>query len=327
VVGVQKGLYRVMYGEMLLPCRLRGRLSRSVQKAEAAVVAVGDDVLIEVLPDGTGIIEEVLPRRSAVVRKASGRIPRPQVLAANIDLAGLVVSMRQPQFKAGTAIQFALGARASGIEPLVLLNKVDLGSQAEVDAALNPLRAAGICCLPASAMSGEGLDEIASCLSSRRTVLFGQSGVGKSSLLNRLCLHAAARTSEVSHATGRGRHTTAGSTLYFLPGGGFAIDTPGSRSFAFWDPPEDDSVGSMFPELRELAQNCRFSDCTHVSEPVCAVMDALRRGEIEQTRYRHFVRLSRGGRGGRRAGGEPGSERHRAVAKPRSKSGFEEEES
>jgi ribosome biogenesis GTPase len=296
VIGVDKGLYRVMHEQAIIACRLRGRLARAVQKSDAAPVVIGDEVLIETLPDGTGVIGEVLPRRSTVVRKAAGSIPRPQLLAANVDLAGLVVSLKEPRFKPGTAIQFALGARAGGVEPLVILNKVDLGDQAEADEALEPLRAAGIRCLAASATEGDGLEELAVCLRGSWTLFFGQSGVGKSSLLNRLCPEAAARTADVSHVTGRGRHTTTGSTLYALPEGGFVIDTPGVRSFSFWDAPQHDSVGAMFPEIEELARHCRFSDCAHLREPGCAVLEALALGEIDSGRYRHFVRLAGRGR-------------------------------
>ncbi|MDP2871568.1 MAG: ribosome small subunit-dependent GTPase A [Bacillota bacterium] len=287
-----------MRGTEVLTCRLRGRLAREVEKSDGALVVVGDRVQVETLPDGSGIIEEVLPRRSAVARKAAGRIPREQVLAANVDLAAVVVSLREPRFKPGTVMQFVLGARAGGVEPLVVLNKVDLdcGNLAQAEEALAPVRAAGVCCVATSAKNGDGLEDLAGCLRGCWTLFYGQSGVGKSSLLNRLCPEAAARTSAVSHVTGRGRHTTSGSTLYALPEGGFVIDTPGVRSFSFWNAPEREDVAGLFPEIEALAGMCRFRDCAHDREPGCAVREALDRGEIDARRYRHYVRLARGAR-------------------------------
>jgi ribosome biogenesis GTPase / thiamine phosphate phosphatase len=289
----------------VLNCRLRGRLAREAARSESAPVVIGDRVRMGMVTDGSGVIEEILPRHSVVARKAAGPVPREQVLAANIDLAAVVISLHEPRFKPGTVIQFALGARAGGVEPLVVLNKIDLDcdDRLQVDEALAPFVAAGIRCVATSAKTSHGLEELAGCLKDCWTLFYGQSGVGKSSLLNVLCPEAGARTSAVSHVSGRGRHTTSGSTLYALPEGGFVIDTPGVRSFSFWNAPEQDDVAGLFPEIEVLAGMCRFADCAHDREPGCAVREALERGEIDVRRYRHYVRLQRMAGGARRHGG------------------------
>ncbi len=302
MIDVHRGRYDVETPSGTVACRLRGRLTRTKSGVRTMVV-VGDRVIVTTGEDGNGVIHEVLPRRTTVSRRAPGTIPLEHVLAANIDMAAAVVSLLEPRFKPGTVSQFLAGARSGGAAPMIILNKVDLGDRSQAVAALEPYRQAGVPYVLTSAVTGEGVSELAALLEGRWTLFYGQSGVGKSSLLNALCPDAAARTSAISSATHWGRHTTTGSRLYRLPllGGGYVVDTPGVRAFAFWQSPDHEDVDELFPEIAGLAAGCKFADCTHTHEPGCAVKAALDAGEIDRARYKHYVRLSRsGGRGARR---------------------------
>jgi len=313
VIDVRRGRVEVETTSGTVACRLRGRLTRT-RSDQHSLVVVGDRVLITTGGDGAGTIEAVLPRRTTVSRRASGSIPpgahgsglsrrsrfAQQVLAANIDTAAAVVSLLEPRFKPGTVSQFLAGSQAGGARPMVVLNKVDLGDRSAAVAALEPYRKAGVPCVLTSATTGEGVDELAEQLRDRWTLFFGQSGVGKSSLLNALCPDAGARTSAISSATHWGRHTTTGSRLYRLPFGGYVVDTPGVRAFSFWEAPEPEGLAELFPEIAGLAALCKFADCTHTHEPGCAVKAALDAGEVDPSRYKHYVRLLRSSN--RRAG-------------------------
>jgi ribosome biogenesis GTPase len=221
-------------------------------------------------------------------------------LAANIDMAAAVVSLLEPRFKPGTVSQFLAGAQSGGARPLIILNKVDLGERRQAVAALAPFEAAGVRCIQTSVVTGEGVEELKGLLGGNWTLFYGQSGVGKSSLLNAMCPEVAVRTAAISSATHWGRHTTTGSRLYPLSGGGYVIDSPGMRAFTFWQEPERGGLDSLFPEIAALAAACNFADCSHTHEPGCAVKAALDGGEIDQVRYKHYVRLARSD--GRRAG-------------------------
>lgn len=315
VIDVHRGRIDVETPSGVVACRLRGRLTRTKSTLRTLVV-VGDRVAITADDGapGTGTIEEVLPRDTTVSRRAPGTIAPDEhgsglsrtkrftqhVLAANIDMAAAVVALLEPRFKPGTVSQFLAGAQAGGAAPLIILNKVDLGDRSAAVAALEPYRQAGVQCVLTSVVTGEGIAELATLLEGRWTLFYGQSGVGKSSLLNALCPDAAARTSAISSATHWGRHTTTGSRLYRLPlaGGGYVIDTPGVRAFSFWEAPDHEGLDELFPDIAELAAECKFADCSHTHEPGCAVKAALEAGDIDHARYKHYVRLARSGRRG-----------------------------
>ena len=302
VVAVERNLYQVDTPLGRIGCRPRGRIARAARSAPGgrttAPVVVGDRVQVRPAaePGGRGVIEAVLPRATTVSRRATGPIPKEQILAANIDVAVAIVSLRQPRLKLGTVSQFVAGARSGGAEPAIVVNKVDLGPPGEAAAALGPFRDAGVRCVETSAVRGCGLDELRELLAGRWSLFYGQSGVGKSSLLNALCPEAAARVGEVSADGNKGRHTTTSSRLYELPGGGYVIDTPGIKAFWFCAAPVQDELDELFPEIAGLADGCRFRDCSHGPEPDCAVVAALEAGEIDEARYKHYVRLARSAR-------------------------------
>jgi ribosome biogenesis GTPase len=262
-----------------LPAALRGH------------AAVGDWVLCEPLPDGAAVLRRVLTRRSALSRQAAGAATGEQVLAANVDLVLVVEPLLDgPNWR--RLERTLAAARASGAGPAVLLTKADLRPPGEVAAAVAEAGrvAAGAPVLALSARRGDGLDEVAALLAPGATaVLVGQSGVGKSTLLNALLGEAVEATGPLA-GDGRGRHTTSWRRLWRLPGGALMVDGPGIRELQLWDA---GGVDAAFAELAALAAGCRFGDCGHGAEPGCAVRAAVEAGVLDPARLESFHKLSR----------------------------------
>jgi ribosome biogenesis GTPase len=266
-------------GERLaqLPAGLRG-----------GAAAVGDWVLCQRLPDGTVALRRVLARRSALSRQAAGAATGEQVLAANVDLVLLVEPLDTgPNLRRLERMMAA--AWASGAGPAVLLTKADLcpdpgAALAEVEAV-----APGTAVALVSARRGEGLDAVRALVGGGRcAVLVGQSGVGKSTLVNALLGEEAAATGELA-GDGRGRHVTTSRRLFRLPGGGFLVDGPGIRELQLW---AGEGIPAAFPDVEELARGCRFADCAHQGEPGCAVEAAAAAGRLDPARLASFLKLA-----------------------------------
>lgn len=269
-------------------------LGAGLAEVQQTALAVGDLVRWQEAA-GTARVLEVLPRRSELCRPDPGNPHRRRVLAANVDVAVLVVSVRRPRLRAGLIDRFLVALEGSGAAPVVVLNKVDLlgddgAERATLEQLLDPFRRLGVPCLTASAASGEGLDELARLLAGRASVFVGHSGVGKSSLLNGLDPDGRRRVHAGRDGDGKGRHTTTASSLTELPGGTLVIDTPGVRAFGLW---ELDRAGLRlaFPEFVAVHDGCRFRDCSHLVEPDCAVRAAVGEGVIPQTRWQAYVRI------------------------------------
>lgn len=276
-------------GEDEIQCVLRGRL-RKRQIRETSPVVIGDHVDVERQPDGTGTIESVHPRRSELVRPGFAGLAH--VMAANVDQLVIVQAARQPNFKRALVERFMAMARRGRMGALLVVNKCDLEQEALIQAWVAPLAASGVPVLLTSTADGRGIDGLRQALLGRISVLAGQSGVGKSSLVNALYPETQARITAISEWNEKGRHTTTSSRLYPLPEGGYLADTPGIRELALF---EDDAEAteSPFPEIVDLAGGCKFRDCSHSHEPECAVKEAVTRGEIDQGRYRNYLRLNR----------------------------------
>ena len=272
-----------------VPCVLRGRLRREQPRASSPVV-IGDEVRVSLLPDGTGAIEAVQPRRTELVRLGFAGLPH--VIAANLDLLVIVQAAGQPPFKRRLVERFHLMAQTGRMDALLVVNKCDLQPEPTIQEWIEPLQAADLPVLLASTLDGRGIPEVRARLAGRRSVLAGQSGVGKSSLVNSLFPGLELRTATVSAATNKGRHTTTGSRLYPLPGGGYLADTPGIRTLALHE--DEDAATGVFPEIAAAAEGCKFRDCTHSHEARCAVRAAVEDGAIHPDRYRSFVRLRDG---------------------------------
>lgn len=253
--------------------------------------AVGDWVSVSGEIDQGAMVRAVLPRRSQIIRKLAGRRVAPQVLAANVDTIFLLVGL-DGDYNPRRIERYLTQLWDSGSRIVLLLNKSDVCDEAEARAEAIRRRAVGVDVFCISALTGEGLNSIESCLRGGQTVvLLGSSGVGKSTLLNRL-LHAEKQaTTPVRQSDSRGRHTTTARQLIFLSGGSMAIDTPGLREIQLWN--SGDGLPKAFGDVEDLARQCRFRDCTHSGEPGCAVIAAVEDGELEPERLENRRKLLR----------------------------------
>ncbi|UCD95067.1 MAG: ribosome small subunit-dependent GTPase A [Candidatus Zixiibacteriota bacterium] len=271
-----------------ISCEIRGKLKYSTDSITP--VAVGDDVVISENPEGTGMIEEVKERRSMFFRPAKGSDVKRQVIAANIDQLAVVSSVREPELKPGLIDRFLIASEIGGLKPVVVINKIDLGRIPLVDELLAGYSDIDIPVYITSAVTGEGLESFEKTLNGHRTILAGHSGVGKSTILNRLLPDIDLKVKEVSHATKRGVHTTSLVELFELRHGGFVVDSPGLKVLALWEV-EKENVSEYFPEIFRLIDGCRFTGCSHTHEPDCAVKEAVDKGMIPEFRYKSYVTI------------------------------------
>ena len=291
VIGITGPQIVVRVGDQDVSCGLRGRLKKD-RKQVTSLVVVGDNVEVTLLPDGTGMIDSVAPRRTELARP--GFAHRARVVAANLDQLVVVQATHKPRFNRHLVERFLTIAAGGGLRGVVVVNKADLEEEAVVESWVQPLRAAGVLVFLTNAKTGQGVEELRVALTGKLSAMVGQSGVGKSSLLNALDPSLSIRTAEISDATNKGKHTTTASKLYPLAGGGFLVDTPGIRELALFEG-DPGSVAFVFPEITEAAAGCRFRGCSHSHEPGCAVKAKVAAGEIEEDRLQHFVKLSAGG--------------------------------
>ena len=272
-----------------LPCTLRGRLRRERERV-SSIVVVGDCVEVLQADASAGTIESIRPRRSELTRPGFKGLEH--IIAANLDLLVIVQSAANPPFQARLVERFVVAARRGRMEALLVVNKCDLESESVIRAQVETLKSSAMPMLLVSALNGRGIEELRAALQGRASVLAGKSGVGKSSLLNALYPDLSIRTSAVSAATDKGRHTTTAACLYPLPGGGYLADTPGIRTLGLYE--DEDALAETFPEIEAAAVRCRFRNCAHRAEPGCAVRSAVQRGAIRRDRYDHFLRLAAG---------------------------------
>ena len=271
-------------------CQLRGKLKQG--RARGDLAAIGDRVWITVLPDGSGVIEEVDERTRAIVRLD----PRPQgdyqqVLLANPDQAVFVFACAHPNPRLKMLDRFLVIAEKQMIPAVIVANKIDLVDHPQEIFGL--YETIGYRVIYTSTKTGAGIEDLKSILRGKISAFAGPSGAGKSSLLNAMQPGLGLAVNEISKAMNKGKHTTVTRQLFPLEGGGYVADTPGWKSLALWDT-EPEELDGYFPELRELVQHCQFSDCTHTHEPGCAVQRALEEGKIHRERYDSYLRLRAG---------------------------------
>lgn len=288
VVSIDKTGYSVRYGDRQLNCIFR----RNSKKAHRVDAAIGDRVRIADSGGQTWFIEEVLQRKSELWRSD----PRPphnrRVIAANVDLAVILTSIRNPPMRLKLIDRYLIAAQMGGVEPLVCVNKIDLleaVNRAQLDQ-LQQYREIGIRVVNISTVTGEGLDELRELMAGKTCVLVGHSGVGKSSILNTISPTLNLATNSPRKSDGKGRHTTTASNLYQLHDGISIIDTPGIREFGLHGIGADD-LRLCFPEFEKFAVECAYSNCSHSSEPDCGVQRAVRDGLISRLRYESYLRL------------------------------------
>lgn len=290
VVGVQKERARVRAESREFDVRLSEAIARSQKKS----LAVGDRVLVNELADGLHRAERVLPRTSFLSRPDPNRPDIERVLVANVDSAVVVVSAARPALKRRLVDRYTIALQRGGVAPVVCANKADLieGERAreKVLETLASYRDLGFPSFLTSAVAAEGLDGLREELVGRTVVFVGQSGMGKSSLLNGLWPELELVTGEVRESDGKGRHTTTSSVLLEVGDGTRVIDTPGVRGWGLYDI-DRESLAESFPEFAEPARSCRFRDCSHVVEPDCEVRRQAANGSLDPLRYEADVRI------------------------------------
>ncbi len=278
----------------LFRCATR-RLLKTLSTAQRHVVAAGDRVSFRVVENtdtntNEGIIERVEPRRGSICRTSGGR---QQIIVTNVDQVLIIASAAEPRLKPNLIDRLLITADKSRIRPVVCINKIDLVDPAVLQPLVGVYSQMGYSVLLLSAQSGFGIDRLRRALAGRENVVTGQSGVGKSSLLNAIDPSLDLRVASVSAETEKGRPTTSTARLLPLSCGGYVVDTPGIRQFQLWDVIAEEVAG-FFRDLRPYVSHCRFPDCTHTHEAACAVKDAVADGRLDQRRYESYCHLRAG---------------------------------
>jgi ribosome biogenesis GTPase len=268
-------------------CRIKGKL-RMKGLVSTNPVAVGDRVDFELEPDQeTAVISNILDRKNYIIRKSINLSKQVQVIAANLDLACLVVTLASPRTSLGFIDRFLVTAEAYSVPAILIFNKLDLFSEEGLEILANYMdmyEGIGYPCYAVSARKGTYIETLEEAIKDKISLFSGHSGVGKSSLINRLIPGKELRVGEISDWSDMGKHTTTFAELFELPFGGKLIDTPGIREMGITDI-EKEELGHFFPEMRKLMHDCKFNNCVHINEPGCAVIKALENGELEPTRY------------------------------------------
>lgn len=281
-------------GGVEINCKIKGNFRiKGIRTTNP--VAVGDHVTIgEQGPDGVAFITAISPRKNYIIRKASNLSKESHIIAANIDQALLVVTLVDPPTSTTFIDRFLATAEAYAVPAVIAINKIDLlvgDEDRELLEAVSYLyKSIGYKVLSLSAKTGDGIEALREELSGKVTLFSGNSGVGKSSLINDLLPGLDLKTAEISAAHGTGMHTTTFSEMFHLPDGGSIIDTPGVRGFGTVDF-ERNEVAHYFPEIFEKSSECRFNNCTHTCEPGCAVIRAVEDAEIAVSRYASYLSI------------------------------------
>ena len=276
----------------LVECKIKGNFRlKGIRSTNP--VAVGDRVEIITNQEGTAFISGIEDRRNYIIRKSQNLSKQSHIIAANVDLAFLVATIAHPQTSTTFIDRFLASAEAYSVPVVIVFNKVDLLQDDEdamryLNMMVNLYETVGYRCVRVSAVTGEGLDQLQSMLHDQITLLSGNSGVGKSTIINQLLPGVNLRTAEISEAHDTGMHTTTFSEMLPLPQGGYLIDTPGVKGFGSFDM-QPEEIGSYFKEIFHFSKDCRFSNCTHTHEPGCAVIKAVEDHYIALSRYQSYL--------------------------------------
>jgi len=291
ITRLLSGFYTVQTEQGQVICQLRGRLKK--HRSAGDILALGDHVNIEIFQDGTGVIEEIAPRKRALIRTApTARGLYRQVILANPDQAVFVFACANPEPHLRMLDRFLIMTEHQGVPAVIVANKIDLATP-DLLKKFEIYPPLGYPVIYTSARQGIGIDELRERLIGKISALAGPSGVGKSSLLNAVQPNLGLAVRDVSQATEKGRHTTVIRQLFPLQAGGYVADLPGMRMMSLWDiQPEE--LDGYFPELREVVRDCTYNDCKHQNEPGCAVIEGVKQGSIAPERYESYLRIRSG---------------------------------
>ena len=274
-------------------CKLRGKFKLKGSRATNPL-AVGDKVEFDISPtDNSGVITQIHPRKNYIIRKATKLSKASHILAANLDQAIVIATLAKPRTSTGFIDRFLVTAEASHIPAVIIFNKIDLytGKQMDYLSQLSEVYAgASYPSYRVSALTGENTDQVRDLLHNKVSLLAGHSGVGKSALINRIEPGLDLKTQPVSGYHSKGMHTTTFAHMHRLAGGGYIIDTPGIREFGLYDL-EKSTLAERYPEMRALMHACRYTNCTHMHEPGCAVKSAVENGTISMIRYEGYLKI------------------------------------
>lgn len=278
-----------------IDCKIKGNFRlKGIRSTNP--IAVGDRVNISVNESGTAFITDILPRKNYIIRRASNLSKESHILASNLDQALLIVTLFHPTTSLTFIDRFLATAEAYRVPAIIVINKIDLLTESEdielLDAVSYLYKSIGYKVATISAKTGDGIDALRSLLRSKTTLISGNSGVGKTTLINDLIPGLDLRTAAISEVHDTGTHTTTFSEMFQLPGddGGYLIDTPGVRGFGTIEMDEYEA-SHFFPEIFKIGADCRFNNCTHTHEPHCAVIKALEDGLIAQSRYTSYLSI------------------------------------
>lgn len=276
----------------LVECKIKGNFRlKGIRSTNP--IAVGDRVCIAPNAEGTAFITEIEDRRNYIIRRASNLSKQSHIIAANLDQCMLVVTVNYPETSTIFIDRFLASAEAYRVPVSLVFNKIDKYSDDELhylDGLVNLYTHIGYPCHRISALNGEGIDELKQSLQGKITLFSGNSGVGKSTLINYLLPDQRLKTGEISTVHNKGMHTTTFSEMYPLGENGYIIDTPGIKGFGTFDM-EDEEVGHYFKEIFEFSANCKYGNCTHRHEPRCAVREAVEKHYISESRYASYLNI------------------------------------
>ena len=274
----------------VVECKIKGNFRlKGIRSTNP--VAVGDQVEIALNQEGTAFITHIDERRNYIIRKSQNLSKQSHIIAANVDQAFLIVTVNYPQTSTTFIDRFLASAEAYSVPVVLVFNKCDILSDDELhyqQSMVHLYETIGYECREISAATGEGVEGLHKLLKGKITLLSGNSGVGKSTLINQILPEANLRTAEISDAHNTGMHTTTFSEMLELPEGGYIIDTPGIKGFGTFDM-EPEELTSYFREIFHFSKDCKFSNCTHTHEPGCAVLKALEDHYIAQSRYQSYL--------------------------------------